>query len=225
MTSPALTIASLLRYRRLSVTLDIPVRVARQLFRRYRRLRHLPIVSAEGRYLALLPLQALQNAPPDAPIETLTRVPLPPLPPYATIYDAIQQLERHQLSELPVASDEGIYLGLLTTDALVHWWSQLGAVQEPGAVLILETTPQDYSLTDIASILESDNIRILSAYLLTHSDPRRIYVVLKVNSIYLSRSIDLLERKGYGIVAVHGDIMMERQAREQLSALLRYLNM
>lgn len=225
MKPPGLTIASLLRHRRLWVRPDSPVQAARQLFRRHPRLGHLPIVSAEGRYLALLPMKSLRGAAPDAPVESLTRVPLPPLPPYATIYDALQQLEQHHLSELPVASDDGTYLGLLTTDALVLWWSQLGAVREPGAVLILETTPQDYSLTDIASILESDDIRILSAYLLTHSDPRRIYVVLKVNSIYLSRSIDLLERKGYVIVSVHGDVMMERQAREQLSALLRYLNM
>ncbi|MCX8111631.1 MAG: CBS domain-containing protein [Bacteroidia bacterium] len=226
MKSPSLVVGSLARHGRVFLTPDSPVSLARKLFRKYPRLSHLPLTSSEKRYLALLPRQSLRGVPSSAPVENLTRFPLPPLPPYATIYDALQQMEEHQVTEMPVASDDGVYLGLVTTEALVHWWAQLGAVQEPGTVLILESTLRNYSLTEIAQCLESDEIRILSAYLLPHStDPQRTYIVLKVNSIYLSRSIELLSRKGYPLVALHGDALMEKQARDQLRALLRYLDL
>lgn len=225
MKAPGLTLISLLRHRRLSVQLSTPVRQARRLFRKHPHLSHLPIVSEDKRYLALLPVQSIYGVAPDTPVESLMRLPIAPLPPYATIYDALQQMDAHDLSVLPIATDEGQYLGLVTSKALLHWWGQLSAAREPGAVLVLEMNLRDYSLAEIAQILESDEIRILSAYLLPHdSDLQRTYVVLKVNSIYLTRSIELLERKGYTLVALHGDVMMERHAREKLSALLRYLD-
>ncbi|RMF51370.1 MAG: hypothetical protein D6750_03770, partial [Bacteroidetes bacterium] len=84
----------------------------------------------------------------------------------------------------------------------------------------------DYSLAEIAQIFEAEDIRILSAYLLRHdSDLQKTYIVLKVNQIYLSRAIDLLERKGYRIVSLQGDQLMEKNARDHLEALLRYLKM
>lgn len=225
MNAPELTLISLLSHRRLSVQLMTPARQVRKLFRRYPHLCHLPIVSEDKRYLALLPEKALHKVAPDTPVESLTRVAVPPLPPYATIYDAVQQMDIHKVSAIAVATEEGTYLGLITSRDLLHWWGQLGAVREPGPVMILEMALRDYSLAEIAQILESDEIRILSAYLMPHeSDIRRTYVVLKVNSIYLTRSVELLERKGYTLVALHGDAMMEKQAREQLSALLRYLD-
>ncbi len=225
MSAPGLTLVSLLSHRRLGVQLTTPARRARKLLHKYPHLCHLPIISEDKRYLALLPKNALHKVPADTPVESLMWVAVPPLPPYATIYDAVQQMDFHKVSEIPVATDEGTYMGLITSKALLHWWGQLGAVREPGTVMVLEVALRDYSLAEIAQILESDEIRILSAYLMPHkSDLHRTYVVLKVNSIYLSRSIDLLERKGYTLVALHGDALMEKQAREQLSALLRYLD-
>ncbi|MCS6896038.1 MAG: CBS domain-containing protein [Bacteroidia bacterium] len=225
MTLPSLTLASLARYSGTFLHPDAPLREARRLFRKYPYLAHLPIVSEEHDYLALLPRKVLRKASPDTPVKALSQILADPLLPSATVYDALHKMEKFNITEVPIVSDEGKYLGLITTRSLVRWWSHLAAVQEPGAVVILETTLSDYSLAEIAQILESDDIRILSAYLLAHdTDLRRTYIVLKVNSIYLSRSIHLLERKGYLPVAVHGDALMEEQAQKQLSTLLRYLS-
>ncbi|MEN3041083.1 MAG: CBS domain-containing protein [Bacteroidia bacterium] len=225
MTAPTLTLSAIVRHGKVFLRPEATSREARRLFRRYAYLEHIPVVSAGHQYLALFPRKSLKRSSPDTTIENLSWLSVDPLLPSATVYEALQQMEKHKLTEVPIVSKEGEYLGLITTKSLVRWWSQLGAVQEPGAVIILETTLRDYSLAEIAQILESDDIRILSAYLLAHNtDLQRTYIVLKVNSIYLSRSINLLERKGYTPIAIHGDELMERQAQEQLSALLRYLS-
>lgn len=226
MSTPALTVEPLLRHQKVFLHRDDTVCQARRLFRRYPLLEHIPLVTDERRYLALLPRRSIRGAAPETNLHALPLREVNPLLPYATIYDAVQGMSQQKIYELPVVTEEGTYLGLITPSVLVEWWGQLGAVQEPGAVVILESSLRQYSLAEIASIMESDEIRILSAYLLSHSeDLQRTYIVLKVNSIYLTRVIGLLERKGYHVVAVHGDTLMERQAREQLAALLRYLEM
>ncbi|GIV22401.1 MAG: hypothetical protein KatS3mg025_0060 [Bacteroidia bacterium] len=221
-----LTVLPLLRYRKVALHPADTAQTARHTFSRHPRLYHLPLLSDQNEYLGLFPKRSLLRVTPDTPVGTLPYHTHPALPPYATIYDALQEMEAHKTPEIAVTDDENHYLGLITTDSLVRWWSHLGAVQEPGAVLILETYLHNYSLAEIAQILESDEIRILSAYLLKHDkDLQKTYIVLKVNSIYLTRVIELLERKGYHLAAIHGDRLMEKQARDQLNALLRYLNM
>lgn len=223
---PTLRVSNLVRYQQAYLSPEAPASQARQSFRRYPRLYHLPLVDAEGRYVALFPKRSLLQVPPETPVQNLPHKEITPLPSYATIYDALQAMELHKIPEVPVVSEEGRHLGLVTTDSLVRWWSRLGAVQEPGAVIILESYLHDYSLAEIAQIFEAEDIRILSAYLLRHdSDLQKTYIVLKVNQIYLSRAIDLLERKGYRIVSLQGDQLMEKKARDHLEALLRYLKM
>lgn len=223
---PTLTILPLAHHHSLRLLPSDLARTARQAFHRHPRLYHLPITTPEGNYLALFPKRSLIKAPPTTPIEKLPRREIPALPTYATIYDALQQMEMHKTPEIAITDEEGMYSGLVTTDSLVRWWSQLGAVQEPGSVLILESYLRNYSLAEIAQVLESDDIRILSAYLLRHdTDLQKTYIVLKINTVYLARVLELLERKGYTPVTVHGDLLMEKNARDQLAALLRYLNM
>ncbi|MCX7607458.1 MAG: CBS domain-containing protein [Bacteroidia bacterium] len=225
MSRASLTLSPLLRYRKLWLLPSSSARAARQAFHRNPRLYHLPIVSETGQYQALFPKRSLIKAHPQTLLESLPWDSFPSLPPYATIYDALQKMEELRTPEIAITNEEGLYLGLITTDSLVRWWSHLGAVQEPGAVLILESYLRDYSLAEIAQILESDEIRILSAYLLRHdTDLQKTYIVLKVNSIYLARTIELLERKNYRVVGIHGDLLMEKDARDQLNALLRYLS-
>ncbi|MCS7162131.1 MAG: CBS domain-containing protein [Bacteroidia bacterium] len=226
MKRPSLAVLPLRRYPQAFVSSQASVRSARQLFRRYPHLSHLPVVSAEGKYLGLLSRKALGGASPDTSVGDLPLASVPPLLPYATIYDALQYMESYKTLAIPIQDEEGRYLGLITAGGLVQWWSRIAAVREPGTVLILETYLRDYSLAEIARILEGEEIRILSAYLLSPTgDYQKIFIVLKVNTIYLTRALELLERRGYKVVAIHGDLLMEKHARDQLQALLRYLNL
>ena len=46
---------------------------------------------------------------------------------------------------------------------------------------ILELEEIDYSLTEIASIVESNNAKILSSYIISNPDSKKIEVTLKIN--------------------------------------------
>jgi hypothetical protein len=202
------------------------VEEARRLFLRHPRLYHLPIVDAEGHYRWLLPKKALARQKPSTPLLSLTLKEVPPLLPTATIYDALQLMHAYTTPEIPVTDTQNHYLGLLTADSLIQWWSQLGAVQERGSVLVLETDLPNYSLTHIAHIVESEHAQILSAYLLSHEEePGKIYIVLKVNTPYLTSIISLLERENYRLVSAHGDPVLEKNTQDQIDFVRRLMDL
>jgi hypothetical protein len=202
------------------------VEEARRLFFRHPRLYHLPIVDAEGHYRWLLPKKALARQKPSTPLLSLTLKEVPPLLPTATIYDALQLMHAYTTPEIPVTDTQNHYLGLLTADSLIQWWSQLGAVQERGSVLVLETDLPNYSLTHIAHIVESEHAQILSAYLLSHEEePGKIYIVLKVNTPYLTAIISLLERENYRLVSAHGDPVLEKNTQDQIDFVRRLMDL
>lgn len=157
------------------------------------------------------PSPARSQAP---PLLSFTLKEVPPLFPTATIYDALQLMHAYTTPEIPITDTQNHYLGLLTADSLIQWWSQLGAVQERSSVLVLETNLSNYSLTHIAHIVESEHAQILSAYFLSHEEePGKIYIVLKVNTPYLTFIISLLERENYRLVSAHGDPVLEKTPR------------
>jgi CBS-domain-containing membrane protein len=224
--APTLSIVPLLRYRRIALSPEVTVLEARRLFRRHPRLYHLPVVDEEGRYRWLLPKKALARQAPYTLLLTLPLKEVTPLTPQATIYDALQLMHQYKTPEIPTTDDENHYLGLLTADALIQWWSQLGAVQERGSVLVLEADLHDYSLSHIAHIVESEHAQILSAYLLSHeAQPHKAYIVLKINTPYLNSIVSLLEREKYQLVSAHGDPALEKNTRDQIDFLRRLMNL
>ncbi len=223
---PTLAIAPLLRYRRISLPLEATVQEARRLFARHPRLYHLPLIDAEGHYRWLLPKKALARQKPQAPVLSLPFKEVPALLPNATIYDALQLMHAHQTPEVPATDSQNRYLGLLTADSLIQWWSQLGAVQERGSVLVLETDLSNYSLSHIAHIVESEHAQILSAYLLSHQEePNKVYIVLKINTPYLTSIISLLERENYHLVSAHGDPILEKNTQDQINFVRRLMDL
>lgn len=223
---PTLAIAPLLRYRRVSLSLEAMVQEARRLFARHPRLYHLPLVDSEGHYRWLLPKKALARQKPQAPVLSLPFKEVPTLLPSATIYDALQIMHAYQTPEVPITDSQNRYLGLLTADSLIQWWSQLGAVQERGSVLVLETDLSNYSLSHIAHIVESEHAQILSAYLLSHQEePNKVYIVLKINTPYLTSIISLLERENYHLVSAHGDPILEKNTQDQINFVRRLMDL
>jgi acetoin utilization protein AcuB len=99
-------------------------------------------------------------------------------------------------------------------------------VQERGSVLVLETDLSNYSLTHIAHIVESEHAQILSAYLLSHEEePGKIYIVLKVNTPYLTFIISLLERENYRLVSAHSDPVLEKNTQDQVDFVRRLMDL
>ena len=141
------------------------------------------------------------------------------------IYEVIEILSRMKLSLVPVLNEEKHFLGVITQDDLTREFANLSAMQHPGGVVVLEMNDNDYSLTEISNIVESNNAKILSLYVASIADTQKLSVTLKLNTTDLTAIIATFNRYSYNITASH---MMSEDLDEfyqdRFDEFLNYLN-
>lgn len=151
------------------------------------------------------------------------------LPPFVRsnqhIYEVFQTISSLKLSAVPVLDNYNQYCGVITVFDLAQKFASLVAVQEPGGVIILELNSIDYSLSQIAQIVEGNDAKILSFYVSPISDSKRLTVTLKINVIDLSAIIQTFVRYDYNIVSVYmDDSTIKDLYDDRLDQLMRYMN-
>ncbi len=113
------------------------------------------------------------------------------------IYEVLKRISETRLSIIPVLNAKNHYLGAITLYDLVQCVSTLTAISNPGAIIILEMFTHDYLLSQIASIIESNDAKILSLYIQTNSDSTKMDVIIKINKNDISSIISTFNRYNY----------------------------
>jgi CBS domain-containing protein len=141
------------------------------------------------------------------------------------IYEVIEVASRLKLSVIPVLDRSNEYLGLITLHDLVEVFADLSALKHPGGILVLEVNQNDYSLTEISQIVESNDAKILSLYISSSSDTTEMNVTLKINRNDLTSVIRTFERYEYNIVASYlKDDDEDKLLEDRYDSFMRYLN-
>lgn len=142
------------------------------------------------------------------------------------IYEVFSALSMLKLSAIPVLDLYDEYIGIITVFDLVQKFSDLVAVKEPGGIIVLEINSIDYSLPQIAQIVEGNDAKILSFYIHQHPDSRLMNVTLKTNVVDLSAIIQTFVRYDYNIKAVYmDDSNIKNLYDDRYDQLMKFMNM
>jgi len=190
------------------------------------RVKHLPIVNHQ-QFLGLISDQDIFDLN-DAE-EPIGNHELSLKKPYVSggqhIYEVIEVLSRLKLTLVPVLSDDANYMGVITQDDLTREFANLSAMQHPGGILVLEMNDNDYSLTEISNIVESNNARILSLYVSNVPESRKLSVTLKINTTDITSVIETFNRYSYNISASYMTSKdMDDFYQDRFDEFLNYLN-
>ncbi len=140
------------------------------------------------------------------------------------IYDVLKLVNEQNLSLVPVLNGEGNYLGSINLQNLIKYFALSLSVDNPGGIVVLEMTYNDYSLTELAKIVEENDAKILSIFLLNHEDSTRLDVFLKINKVDISSILKTFERYNYFVKASFGEEDDNEDLRERYNSLMNYLN-
>jgi hypothetical protein len=151
------------------------------------------------------------------------------LKPYVTteqhLFEVIGLASRLKLTVIPVLDNKSHYKGVITTTDLVHYLASLSSMDQTGGILVIELTERDYSLSQIAQIVESNSIKVLSMYVTSPPDSTRLELTLKVNTNDLTSLIRTFERYNYDVKTwITDDDSMDRFYSERFDLLMKYLN-
>lgn len=140
------------------------------------------------------------------------------------IYDVIKLFADLKLSLLPVLDNKNNYLGVITLFDLVQNLSKISAVQNPGGIIVLEVNNNDYSLSEISQIIESDDAKVLSLYINTYPDSTKMDIIIKINKIELGAVLQTFNRYNYTIKASYSEREDMEDLLKRYELLMNYLN-
>lgn len=188
------------------------------------KLKHLPLLS-EGSYRCLVSEKDLLVMPDLSASLGEPVLFAPSVLENTHIHEALALITRYELSLLPVVTAEGEYRGAITREKLIDILSELCSAETAGSVFVLELMPQDYSLTDIARLIESNNAHILNLLSYTDKATGRLRLIIKIDLEDASPVIRSFERFNYTVLyyfmekGIVDDLLQQR-----MEELLRYMN-
>lgn len=190
------------------------------------RVKHLPIVNHKQFLGLITDLDILDLNNPGEPVGNHE---LSLIKPYVSgsqhIYEVIEVLSRLKLTLVPVLSEESNFLGVITQDDLTREFANLSAMQHPGGIIVLEMNDNDYALSEISNIVESNNAKVLSLYVSNIPESRKLQVTLKLNTTDTNSVIETFHRYSYKVVASY---MLSEETDEfyqdRFDEFLNYLN-
>ncbi len=140
------------------------------------------------------------------------------------LYEVIKLVAELNLTLVPVVDKNEKYVGVITLLSLVKNWAQMDAIGEPGGILVLELDLHDYSLTEIARLVEENDAHILSSYVHTKEEEKMVEVTLKINKTDLRHIVATFERFNFRIKQSFQAEDMQDILMERYNSLMKYLD-
>lgn len=141
------------------------------------------------------------------------------------VFEVLAKMAEHRISVLPVLDAQEKYIGCTSVHQLMCLIANTGSIKEIGGIIVLEMNQIDYSMAKIAQIVESNNARILSSYIMSTPDSTKLEVTLKINEMELGRIIRSFERYDITVKATYQRSSFEDDMQFRYDALMNYLNM
>ena len=187
---------------------------------------HLPVLK-NGNFVGLISeTEILDRKDLEQTLDVLfDHLPRPYVGENAHVFEVLAKMAEHRISVLPILDANEQYLGCTSVHQLMCLVANTGSIKETGGIIVLEMNRIDYSLAQIAQIVESDNAKILSSYIMSSPDSMKIEITLKINETDLSRIIRSFECYDITVKASFQRSMDEDDLQFRYDALMNYLNM
>jgi CBS domain-containing protein len=187
---------------------------------------HLPVI-ANGRLVGLVKdADLVDGNDPRATVEQLMeRVEVPFVRDRQHIYDVMKLFVERALTVVPVLDMNGVYLGLVNEHEALRRLSEVANVREPGSVIVLEMNSNDYSLQEIARIVEGNDAKVLSVYSHSLPDSTRLEVTLKINREDISGILQTFDRYEYQVSTTYQGSRFHEDLRERYDEVMRIIKM
>lgn len=140
------------------------------------------------------------------------------------IIEVLEVIKRLKISVVPVLKGAD-YLGCITQNDVLQEMARLVSADQPGGVLVFKMTIHDYSMTEMARIVEENQVRILSSFVETQGDTTELIVTIKINTNELSGVIRSFERYNYQLMGTFMESgQLDDMYQDRYEEFMRYLS-
>jgi predicted transcriptional regulator len=185
--------------------------------------RQLPVVQ-DNICIGILSLDEIEEELVDIPVLDFINLNYSFASNYDHIYEVMRAISEQSLTLFPIIDENNNYLGCITLASLFKNYINCAAFSQPGSIVVLEMDKKNYSLAEIARIVESENKVILSSLLSSNGESDRLEITLKLNSAQIQNLLSTFERFGYNIKATFDEEDVKDTLKNRYESLMTYLN-
>ncbi len=137
--------------------------------------------------------------------------------------DVLEMFARNEANLLPVLGENEDVLGYYSVTDVVSVFIDTPFFTEPGGIIIVEKGIRDYSFSEIAQIVESNNTRFIGGFITDiHNDV--VQVTIKIGASNLNEIQQTFRRYNYNIIFGTDDDQFLEDLKQRSDYLEKYLN-
>lgn len=142
----------------------------------------------------------------------------------AHVFDIMKAAVEFNVRVIPVINEEHKYLGLISAESCLRAFAMLSSVKDAGGILELEIPVSNYSLSEVAKIVEENEAEILSMYTNIIQEEGKVEITVKLNTTEVSAIVAAFERYEYEVKAIYNDTEYTEDLKDRYDAFMRYMN-
>lgn len=137
--------------------------------------------------------------------------------------DVLEVFAKNESNVVPVLDENNIYLGYYQLADVVKFFNETPFLKEKGGVIIVEKPVLDYSFSQITQIVESNNGKLLGAFV-SESTVATVQVTVKIASGSINEIVQTFRRYDYDIISKHEEDNYLSALKERSEYLEKYLS-
>ena len=137
--------------------------------------------------------------------------------------DILEAFAQSECNIMPVLDEKNSYLGYYELNDIISLFNKTPFFAEPGGILIVEKGYNDYSFSEISQIVESNNTKLLGAFI-SKIENDVVQITIKIGSSGLNDIIQTFRRYSYNIISGREEDTFMQDLKERSDYLNKYLN-
>ncbi|WP_378185665.1 CBS domain-containing protein [Aquimarina sp. W85] len=137
--------------------------------------------------------------------------------------DILELFAQNDSNIMPVLDQNNTFLGFYELNDIMNRFNETPFLSEPGNILVVEKGVTDYSFSEVAQIIESNNAKILGLFISGFSNDR-VQITVKINDTDLNNIVQTFRRYSYEIISKHNEDSFLENLKERSKYLEKYLN-
>lgn len=137
--------------------------------------------------------------------------------------DVLEVFAKNHTNLVPVLDENNVYLGYYEIEDIIKFFHETPFLKEPGGIIVVEKPILDYSMSEIAQIVESNNGKLLGLFI-SESTIDTVQVTLKISIGAINEIIQTFRRYNFEIISEHQEDLYINNLKERSDYLNKYLS-
>lgn len=138
-------------------------------------------------------------------------------------FEVLEKFAQFDCNVLAVLNEKNHYLGYYFYDDIVPFLNKTPFLRETGLSIVVEKQYMDYSMSEIAQIIETNNSKLLGIFV-SSMENDKAQITIKATSGNINEIIQTFRRFGYEIVSEHNQDTYLTELKNRSAYLDKYLN-